>query len=179
MPDLIQQLKESLDDAGLWEGNIALKRNDFLLREGSRDASVYYVEKGCLRLFLTSGVVEHTVRFAYAGNIMTALDCFISGNPTMFNVQAVRKTTLRSVSAARFREFMRSNPSMQQLWNQLLEALVYQQLERENDLLTVSPEERYRRVLERSPALFQEVPLKYIASYLRMTPETLSRIKKS
>ncbi len=52
-------------------------------------------------------------------------------------------------------------------------------MEREQDLLINSPEERYRRVLKRSPQLFQEVPHKYIAAYLRMPPETLSRVKKA
>jgi hypothetical protein len=61
----------------------------------------------------------------------------------------------------------------------LLESLITQQIEREIDLLITSPSERLNRVLERSPNLFQEVPLKYIASYLRMTPETLSRIRNS
>ena len=61
----------------------------------------------------------------------------------------------------------------------LIENLIVQQLEREIDILTTSPEERYNRVLKRSPKLFQQIPAKYIASYLRMTPETLSRIRKS
>ena len=61
----------------------------------------------------------------------------------------------------------------------MLESLFLDQFEREIDLLTASPEERYLRVLKRSPKVFQEVPHKYIAEYLRMTPETLSRIKKS
>jgi CRP-like cAMP-binding protein len=65
------------------------------------------------------------------------------------------------------------------LYSVLLEQLVLQQMEREQDLLITSPVERYQRVLERSPMLFQEVPHKYIAAYLRMSPETLSRIKKS
>ena len=60
-----------------------------------------------------------------------------------------------------------------------MEQLILQQLEREKDILTSSPIERYKRVLKRSPQLFQEIPNKYIADYLRMTPETLSRIKKS
>jgi hypothetical protein len=57
--------------------------------------------------------------------------------------------------------------------------MIIGQLEREVDLLTNDPAERYRRVLNRSPRLFQEVPAKYIANYLRMTPETMSRIKKT
>ena len=60
----------------------------------------------------------------------------------------------------------------------MLGELIYQQMERERDILTSSPLERYKRVLSRSPQLFQEIPNKHIASYLRMTPETLSRLKK-
>jgi hypothetical protein len=65
---------------------------------------------------------------------------------------------------------------MRKHYIQLLELFSVQQMEREIDLLTTSPAERIARVRERSPQLFQEVPLKYIASYLRMTPETLSRM---
>jgi hypothetical protein len=57
--------------------------------------------------------------------------------------------------------------------------IIYDQFEREKDILTYSPLKRYQRVLKRSPQLFQEIPNKYIASYLRMSPETLSRLKKS
>jgi len=60
----------------------------------------------------------------------------------------------------------------------ILENLVIQHLEREIDILTSSPIERYNRVLSRSPQLFQQIPLKHIANYLRMSAETLSRLKK-
>ena len=67
----------------------------------------------------------------------------------------------------------------QSIWKNILENLVCQLLEREIDILTTSPIERYRRVLKRSPTLFQEIPHKHIANYLRMSAETLSRLKKS
>jgi hypothetical protein len=73
---------------------------------------------------------------------------------------------------------IQSDATLFQVWLKLLEQMIFQQLEREKDLLTFSPLERYKRVWKRSPQLFQEIPNKYIASYLRMTPETLSRIKK-
>jgi hypothetical protein len=60
-----------------------------------------------------------------------------------------------------------------------LEEQLALQVAREIDLLTDSPTMRLERILKRSPQLFNEIPLKYIASYLRMTPETLSRIRKS
>jgi hypothetical protein len=74
---------------------------------------------------------------------------------------------------------MRSNPENMKLWINILEDLVLQQIEREKDLLINSPRERYERVLKRSPKLFQEIPNRHIANYLRMSPETLSRLKKS
>ncbi|MCY1222048.1 hypothetical protein D9M69_651860 [compost metagenome] len=76
-------------------------------------------------------------------------------------------------------DFISKEPENLTLWAEILEDLVLQQIEREKDLLTHSPKERYERVLKRSPQLFQEIPNKHIANYLRMTPETLSRLKKS
>lgn len=76
-------------------------------------------------------------------------------------------------------DFIFSSQENIKMWQLILESFVLQQMERERDILTSSPMERYSRVLKRSPQLFQEIPNKYIASYLRMTPETLSRIKKS
>jgi CRP-like cAMP-binding protein len=75
--------------------------------------------------------------------------------------------------------FVESSAENTKIWHIMLGNLIFQQMERERDILTSSPLERYKRVLARSPQLFQEIPNKYIASYLRMTPETLSRIKKS
>jgi len=76
-------------------------------------------------------------------------------------------------------QFIKNNPEGLNLYRKLLEDLVLQQMEREVDILTSSPAERLRRVMVRSPRLFQEIPSKYIASYLRMSAETLSRISKS
>lgn len=74
---------------------------------------------------------------------------------------------------------MNRNKENRFLWDQILEQLILQQMEREKDILTTSPIKRYQRVLQRSPQLFQKIPNKHIASYLKMSPETLSRLKKS
>ncbi|WP_338126498.1 hypothetical protein [Tenacibaculum piscium] len=75
--------------------------------------------------------------------------------------------------------FINSEKECEAIWMRLLESFMYQQIEREIDLITYSPQKRFNRVFKRSPQLFQEIPQKYIASYLRMTPETLSRILKN
>jgi len=74
---------------------------------------------------------------------------------------------------------METSEELRSFYLTSLEQLAAQQMERELDLLTSSPHERMQRVLKQSPQVFQEIPAKYIASYLRMTPETLSRILNS
>lgn len=162
----------------IWKKTLHLKRNEYLKVKGSRDTNIYYVEVGTLRAFIEDEYEEHTIRFGYPGSIITALDSFITQQPSPFYLQAIKKCALKVIPRAIFMDFVAVSPKNASLWRQILEQLTYQQLEREIDLLTHSPAKRYERVLARSPRLFQEIPSKYIASYLRMTPETLSRIKK-
>ena len=68
---------------------------------------------------------------------------------------------------------------IERAWRKLTEEALLGKIQREVEMLTFTPNERYERLLERSPHVFQKIPLKYLASYLRMSPETLSRIRKS
>lgn len=163
----------------VFTSELELKRNEYLKVKGTTDTNLYLVKSGCLRVFIEDEFEEHTIRFGYEGNIIAALDSYISEQPSPYYIQAIRQTELSVITKADFENLIQSKPEYLKVWHQILGLLIYQQMEREVDILTYSPAERYRRVLERSPQLFQEVPAKYIASYLRMTPETLSRLKKS
>lgn len=159
------------------EKEVILKRHEFLKTAGSTDTNIYWIETGSLKIYILDDAEERIVRFAYPGNIIASLDSFIRETPSDFYIQALRKTRLKVIPKHTFIALINSDISYLKIWNQLLEDLVVQQLEREKDLLTSSPGERFRRVLKRSPRLFQEIPEKHIANYLRMSPETLSRLK--
>jgi CRP-like cAMP-binding protein len=154
-------------------------KGDYVIREGQVEQSLYLIVSGAVRVFHVTEFEEQTIRFGYQGSMITSLASFITGNPSELYMEALRKTTLRVVSRSKLFEVVNENPQNQSLYIKLLEGLIVQQMEREVDLLTESPTKRLQRVLDRSPNLFQEIPLKYIASYLRMTPETLSRIRNS
>ncbi|SFC23300.1 cAMP-binding domain of CRP or a regulatory subunit of cAMP-dependent protein kinases [Flagellimonas taeanensis] len=154
-----------------------LTRHEYILTPGQVENNIYFIEEGALRLFYVSKNAEHDIRFGYTGNIITSLGSFLSGKTSEYYIQAIRKTILYQVPKKAFIQFVESDIQSLKEYSQLMEQLALQQLERELDLMTDSPLERYNRVLERSPKLFQEIPLKYIASYLRMTPETLSRLR--
>lgn len=172
-PDIIEILKKQ----DLFEKTITVPRNKFLKTAGSIDTDIYFIENGSLKIFVLDENEERIIRFGYQNNIIVSLDSFLSGNPSDFYIQAIKKTTVRIIPKKAFLEFLKAEPNLK-LWVSILEDLVLQQVEREKDLLISSPKIRYERVLKRSPHLFQEIPHRHIANYLRMTPETLSRLKK-
>ena len=163
----------------LWQAPRQLKRGELLTTPGSASPFTYYVAAGTLRVFVEQGDEELTIRFGYSGDFIAPLDAFLSSGPTSFYIQALKKSTVLPLHKNDFLHFRQQHPQINTLWLQALEQLVLQQLDREIDILTAAPQERYQRVWQRSPRLFQEIPHKYIASYLRMSPETLSRLKKS
>lgn len=162
----------------LSQKSITLERNQYLTVKGSVDTNVYFVETGSLHVFVLDDFEEQTVRFGYKGNLIVSLDSYLTNKPSEFYIQAIKKTEIRIITKPQLVEYLSTENNVT-LWTSILENLVVQQLEREIDILTSSPKERYLRVLKRSPQLFQEIPHKHIANYLRMTPETLSRLKKS
>ncbi|MCK8521923.1 Crp/Fnr family transcriptional regulator [Aquimarina sp. D1M17] len=175
----ISNLIEKINRQDLWDRELILERNEYLKVKGSIDTNIYLVVEGALRIFVIDEYEEHTIRFGYKNNLIASLDSFLNEKPSDFYIQALKKTTVKVINKKSYQSFITSSQETEQLWLAILENFVLQQMERERDILTSSPVERYKRVLERSPQLFQEIPNKYIASYLRMTPETLSRIKKS
>lgn len=162
----------------LSDKTITLERNEFLKVKGSIDTNVYCVESGSLRVFVLDDYEEQTIRFGYKENLIVSLDSFLTGKPSDFFIQAIKKTVVKVVTKQQMDKFLKTEDN-KNLWTKILENLVVQQMEREIDILTNSPKERYERVLKRSPQLFQEIPNRHIANYLRMSAETLSRLKKS
>jgi CRP-like cAMP-binding protein len=174
----LQQIFQAVNTENLWQSTEEYKRNEYLKVAGSTDLNIYYVEAGSIRIFVYSESEEHTIRFAYAGDFVVALDSYFLQRPSKLYLQTLRQARVKIIHKSVFEEWVYRDVEHLKLWNEVLQAVVVDQLEREQDLLISSPHERYQRVLARSPRLFQEVPHKYIANYLRMTAETLSRVKK-
>ncbi len=172
-------LLDEINSRNLWQKNVILKRNEYLKVAGSIDTNVYLIVSGSLRIFVINEFEEHTIRFGYRNNLIASLDSFISEQASNYYIQAIKETELKVIDKHTLIELINSSSALQRNWNSALEQIIIQLLEREQDILVSSPAQRYQRVLKRSPQLFQEIPNKYIASYLRMTPETLSRLKKS
>lgn len=175
MENFILQLMEEFQTNGR---PIELTKGEFLIRENETEHHLYFIEQGAVRAFYQSEHEEHTIRFGYEGNIINSLGSYFSNKPSELYIEALKKTQVKALHKQAIEAFVQQSESNSQSYLKLIEQLVVQQIEREIDLLIESPSERLDRVLKRSPHLFQHIPLKYIASYLRMSPETLSRIRK-
>ena len=163
----------------LFDKIITLERNEYLKVKGSIDTNIYYIESGSLRIFVVDESEEQIIRFGYENDLIVSLDSFFTDKPSEFYIQAIKKTVVKATSKNKFIEFINLNEINKQAYTKILEDLILQHVEREKDILTSSPKARFQRVLARSPQLFQKIPNKHIANYLRMSPETLSRLKKS
>lgn len=156
-----------------------IDKGHLLVKEGDIEQNLYYVRSGALRVYLLRDDEEMTIRFGYEGSFINSLASFLNHTASEFYIEAIRKTTIQIIPKESLQSIVYNDVQSMEAYIKLIEGLVTQQIEREIDLLTSSPNERLKRVLARSPNLFQQIPLKYIASYLRMSPETLSRIRNS
>ena len=174
----LEILHDLLDATDLWQSAIHLKRGQPLTLPGTTDRNLYRIDAGTLVSTLEVHGAQQCCRFGYRGDYVLSLDSYITGAPTAYSLTALRKTEVALMPYPDHQRWLDADPTHTTAWEAGKGWLIMGLLEREVDLLTPSPEERYRRVLARSPQLFQEIPAKYIANYLRMTPETLSRLKK-
>ena len=171
--NFMQRIMEAFQNEG--ETKIYPK-GDFILREGQVEKKLYFIETGAVKLFYLTEFEEKIIRFGYNGSTINSLSSFLNEQPSEFYIEALRKTKIKAISKEKLLEIAHSDIEQ---YCKFLEILLAQQIDREVDLLITSPAQRLERVLQRSPGLFQHIPLKYIASYLRMNPETLSRIRNS
>jgi CRP-like cAMP-binding protein len=158
---------------------LKLKRNEFLISRGEVEQHLYFVIRGSMRICYPESNEEICVGFAYDNNLICSFPSFIRQKPSDYFIQALVGTEVMAIKRKDFYNLFDAHPKIERSWRHLEEEALIGMIEREAELLTFTPEQRYKRLMKRSPHLFQIIPKKYIASYLRMSPETLSRIKLS
>ncbi|GAA4037443.1 Crp/Fnr family transcriptional regulator [Hymenobacter glaciei] len=164
--------------AARWSQPLRLRRGSFLVQPGQVEQRLCFVQHGLLRIYYPVVPGQETcVGFGYANSLLVAFPSFVTGQPSEYAIQALRQSELLAISRADFLAFVESSPAFARFWRTELEKALVGRMEHEIDLLLPEPAQRLARLRQRSPHIFQLVPRKYLASYLRMAPETLSRLR--
>lgn len=155
----------------------SFRKGAMISRPGTIENWLYIVREGVQRLYFEHDGSEHCIGFSYDHSWSGDFDSFIAQRPGRFAVQALTDSILIGIDHSCLRSLYDRIPAMDRFGRLMMEELIQGRATREIELLTFSAEERYRKLISRSPHLLQLVPQKDIASYLRMTPETFSRLR--
>jgi CRP-like cAMP-binding protein len=152
-------------------------KDAFVSQAGRVETRFYIVEEGVQRIYFEHDGNAYCLGFSCGHSWSGDYDSFLSQRRGRFQVQALTDSVLVGIDHAALQRLYDRIPAMDRWGRLILEEVVQGRATREIELLTLSAEERYRRLLQRSPHLLQLVLQKDIASYLRMTPETFSRLR--
>ena len=156
-----------------------LRRKQFLVQEGETDKYIAYVTHGCLRTYTVDEKgEEHILAFAIDDWWASDLQSFLTGEAATFNIDALEDSRLVLLDREAREKLMRAVPKMERFFRLLQEANYVATHRRISETLSKTAEERYLNFLKKYPQLVQRIPQKYIASYLGITPQSLSRIRK-
>jgi CRP-like cAMP-binding protein len=184
MPDKFDKLIEKIkQDKANWtkfqdlfvERKIITKT--ILLKEGEISRQIFFIKKGCLRQWFNKEGKDITFQFFFEGQPVASIDSFLSNQPSMFTIESIEPSILLSISKDNFEQLCRLYPELkdgfQEYIFQRFSNYAHLFLSRIKD----SPAERYDDLIQNHPEIIKRVPQHYIASYLGITPISLSRIR--
>lgn len=155
-----------------------VRRNEILLREGETCPFNLFVVKGCLRFYSVNLAGEVATRyFAFEGKFATALSSLIEGKPSMEYIQAAEPSELLVVSKTDYLELVETVPQVNKAYRHLLEMAYVTSQQRIYHFLNLPALDRLKWVMEQHPGILSRLSSKMVASYLGVTPYTLSRLK--
>ena len=157
----------------------AVRKRQFLLQEGAVCMHLAFVTKGCLREYTVDARgEEHILQFAIKDWWISDLQSFLTGTASTHNIDALQDSEVLSLERMARDSLFAAVPKMERFFRLLMEANYIATHRRISDSLAKSAEERYLDFIATFPALVEQVPQNHVASYLGLTPQSLSRIRK-
>lgn len=153
-------------------------KNELILVQGQTCNKIYFVLKGCLRLYYIVDEVEITVWFSFENNSAIELSSFLSGAPSDYFIEAVEDSEILSFPKSELSNLYKNHPETESIFRVFWEHVILTLLERFTALQKYSAETRYLNLMNQ-PQYLQRIPQKYLASYIGVTPTSLSRIRRN
>ena len=151
----------------------------FLMQAGEVAQQCYFVVKGCVRISILNREGEDiSCYFATEGMFIANYESFLTGEPSLYALQAIEPCELLAVDRLGMDELYRSTTSGERIGRRLAEWFFIDLIQRLTSFYTQTPEERYLAFLAAAPQLLNRIPQHYIASHIGVRPQSLSRIKR-
>ena len=156
----------------------ALKKGEYLLKEGQVSANTYFVLEGCIREYILSDGEEKTTNFFSEEQWAISLNSSPPKISATHNWVCIEDTIVVVGNEQQAQELFKNFPRFETISRAIMEVAFAEQKEALTSYYTDSPEQRYRKLLKTRPELVQRIPQYHIASYIGVKPESLSRIRK-
>lgn len=156
---------------------LSIPSKTMLLEEGKIADKLYFIRKGCLRLFFYNEGKDITFQFFFEGDFVASFDSLYKGTPSLFSLESIEPSEVMFIKKEDFYNEIENNSSLKKVYEEkIIERFSFYQhlfLSR----IKNTPQQRYEELLKEYPNIIQRVPQHYIASYLGITPVSLSRIR--
>ncbi len=159
--------------------HLHLKKNTLFVEEGKVCPYFCFIESGILQHNILVLGEEKTTYLALKNSATAALKSFMHQIPSRKNIKAISDCDLFVIDQKNFQNLLENNEAFHRFYYNLIENQIYRIDDYRIDLLTLTPEERYKKLLLNEPKLLKEVPLHYLASFLGISSRHMSRIRKS
>ena len=153
------------------------KKNDFLVEEGKTSTFIGFIESGLLQYFVIKDGEEKTSYISIPHTFFASLLSFISQTPALENVKAITDGTLFLINKINLNKLIFEIPKFKNFYISLLESSICGIDASRHDLIVLTAEQRYEKMMRKEPHLLNQIPLLYLASMLGVTPRHLSRIR--
>lgn len=157
----------------------SLKKKEMLLERDEVCPYLFFIIRGCLRsYFVDDKGLEHIYQIRMDNNWISDLESFFSQHPSKYYIEALEDSEMLRISKERLELLYEQVPALERYFRILFQKAYVNALKRLNSTMWEPAIDRYNDMLKEHPDMFQRVPLIYIASYLGITPESLSRIRR-
>ena len=161
------------------EEHVIPKKKVFL-KAGSVEDHISFIVEGAVRLYIPKEDEEKEITFGFCfeNDFISAYDSFLTREPSEYSLQTLTETTVLSISYAELQEVYNTTKIGNLIGRLTSERLFIDKSKRVQSLLNENAEQRYLNLFKERPQLVQLIPLKYVSSYIGVTPQALSRIRK-